>query len=292
MAGSGGGHDGGRVNEGHQYITSRDNRLYRQWLSLQSRKGIERCGLALVSGRKIVPELLAARGGDGATLLLCRGDHENPPSLWEGQGRDSGERRRSRLSPSRLPPEGEESNAVPGVVCLAPALFDALDEFGTGAPLLVLPVPHIEKREAGAGPPRGLALAIAAQDPSNLGAILRSALAFEVSEVVLLAECAHPFLPRVTRAAAGANFHLKLSAGPSIQALGVDWIALDMAGEALDEAALPKDCALLMGEEGLGIPQGFAGRRIRIPIGPRAESLNVAVAAGIVLAAYRRRHPQ
>ncbi len=54
---------------------------------------------------------------------------------------------------------------------------------------------------------------------------------------------------------------------------------------------LPKDCGLLMGEEGLGIPDSFAGKRVRIPIGPRAESLNVAVAAGIVLAAYRRTHP-
>ncbi len=200
-------------------ITSRDNKLLRQWLSLQTSKGIERHGLVLVSGRKIVPELLAERGGDGATLITREGmtPHPNPLAA-------SGARGNIPLPSGRG--QGEGVNAV----AFSRDLFEVLDEFGTNAPLLVLPVPRIEKREDGAKP-RGLTLAVAAQDPSNLGAILRSALAFEADEVVLLAECAHPFLPRVTRAAAGANFRIKLCKGPSIKALGAEWIALDMAGE-------------------------------------------------------------
>ena len=262
-------------------ITSRDNKLFRQWLSLQTSKGIERHGHALVSGRKIVPELLAERGGAGATLIVREGDPPHPNPLPASGAREN-------INPL---PSGRGQGEGAQNVILAPDLFEALDEFGTGAPLLVLQVPHIEKRAEDTKPPRGLVLAVAAQDPSNLGAILRSALAFEVSEVVLLAESAHPFLPRVTRASAGANFRIKLAKGPSIKALGPEWLALDMAGEALDQIKLPKDCALLLGEEGLGIPESFTGRRIKIPIGPRAESLNVAVAAGIVLAAYRQSHP-
>ena len=158
-------------------------------------------------------------------------------------------------------------------------------------PLLVMPAPAVGIFDTRGSARRGITLAVAAQDPSNLGAILRSALAFEVDQVVLLAECAYPFLPRVTRASAGANFRVALSKGPSINALDTNWIALDIKGDSLDQARLPPDCAFLMGEEGLGIPDDFRGRRLKIPISPRAESLNVAVAAGIVLAAYRRTYP-
>lgn len=261
-------------------ITSRDNKLFRQWISLGTSKGIERHRLALVSGRKIVPELLSERGGDGATLILREGNAPHPNPLPAGGAREN----------NHPLPSGRRQGKGVGEVILARDLFEALDEFGTNAPLLVLPAPQIAKHAVDEKP-HGLTLAVAAQDPSNLGAILRSALAFEADEVVLLAESAHPFLPRVTRASAGANFRIKLSKGASIKALDAPWIALDMEGEALDGAALPKDCALLLGEEGLGIPQSFAGRRLKIPIGPRAESLNVAVAAGIVLAAYRRTYP-
>ena len=272
-------------------ITSRDNKLFRQWVSLQTAKGIERHGLALVSGRKIVPELLAEMGGKGATLVTREGDSSHPPSLWEGaRGRDAAvEQSPAPQAPTpTLPQRGRGQEAQ--MVRLSRALFAELDEFGTGAPLLVVPVPRIdpytEERK-----PIGLALAVAAQDPGNLGAILRCALAFEASQVLLLRESAHPFLPRVTRAASGANFQVPLLHGPSVGEIPDDWIALDTEGEPIDGFEFSKDCRLLLGEEGLGIPDGFAGRRLKIPISRRAESLNVAVAAGVALAAYRRRHP-
>ena len=243
-------------------IKSRDNKLFKQWISLQTSKGIDRHGLALVSGRKIVPELFAD-GGEATTLIVREGaPHLNPLP-------------KSRARATRV----EEK------------LFEALDEFGTDAPLLVLPLPDMGRFESTQKPPTGLTLALATQDPSNLGAIMRSALAFDVDQIVLLAECAHPFLPRVTRAAAGANFRIRLLKGPSIKALDTEWIALDMKGEALDKSWLPEQCALLLGEEGMGIPDSFAGRRVKIPISSKVDSLNVGVAAGIILANYRRSYP-
>lgn len=243
-------------------ITSPDNKLFKLWQSLLGAKGIEKHGLALVSGRKIVPEL-AADASEAATLLLRAG---NP-----------------------YPPAGEGIKSV-RTAMLAPALFDALDEFGTHAPLLVVPAPQIAAFDASVGP-RGLEVALASQDPSNLGAILRSALAFGVSRAILLQECAHPFLPKVTRAAAGANFALSLARGPSIRALETGFAALDLEGADIEAFAFPANCRLVLGEEGAGIPEGFRGPRLRIPIARAAESLNVAVAAGIALAAYRRQHP-
>ncbi|MFZ1990350.1 MAG: TrmH family RNA methyltransferase [Alphaproteobacteria bacterium] len=263
-------------------ITSRSNELFKTYVSLQTSKGIERERLALVSGRKIVPELLAQPGID-ATLIVISERAASKAKTKTGAAKAT-----TRRSPrSAHPLEGWAKK----VLSFERSLFQELDEFGTNAPLLVLPVPDIEKFEGTEKPPRGLTLAVAAQDPSNLGAILRSALAFEVGTVVLLAECAHPFLPRVTRAASGANFLLNFMKGPSIKELDTEWVALDMKGESLDRSRLPLDCALLMGEEGGGIPEGFMGRRIKIPISTRSDSLNVAVAAGIVLSAYRRQYP-
>jgi TrmH family RNA methyltransferase len=152
-----------------------------------------------------------------------------------------------------------------------------------------VPCPKLAPFEPAAGS-RGLEIALAAQDPANLGAMLRSALAFGAGRVILLQECAHPFLPKVTRAAAGANFHLALARGPSINALEDGMIALDMAGAPLDAYEFPRDCRLLLGEEGGGIPPSFKGPRVRIAIAAGVDSLNVAVAAGIALAAYRRQH--
>ncbi|HXZ67644.1 MAG TPA: TrmH family RNA methyltransferase [Alphaproteobacteria bacterium] len=260
-------------------ITSRSNELFKTYVSLQTSKGIDREQLALVSGRKIVPELLAQPGVD-ATLIVV----SERGAASKAKTKSTTARRSPR---SAHPLEGWAKK----VLAFERSLFHELDEFGTNAPLLVLPVPEIEKFDSTEKPPRGLTLAVAAQDPSNLGAILRSALAFEVGTVVLLAECAHPFLPRVTRAASGANFLLNFMKGPSIKELDTEWVALDVKGESLDRSRLPLDCALLMGEEGGGIPEGFMGRRIKIPISTRSDSLNVAVAAGIVLSAYRRQYP-
>ena len=264
-------------------ITSRSNELFKSYVSLQTSKGIERERLALVSGRKIVPELLAQPGID-ATLVVMSERAAASKAKAKPATVKTPTRRSSR---SAHPLEGWAKK----VISFERSLFHELDEFGTEAPLLVLPVPEVEKFDSTDKPPRGLALAVAAQDPSNLGAILRSALAFEVGTVVLLSECAHPFLPKVTRAASGANFLLNFMRGPSIKELDTEWVALDMKGESLDRSRLPVDCAFLMGEEGGGIPEGFLGRRIKIPISTRADSLNVAVAAGIVLGAYRRQYP-
>ncbi len=276
-------------------IVSAENKLFKTWHTLLSSKGIAKHGLALVSGRRIVPEL-AREAGESATLLLREGD---TPPPFTGEGDHEAVEGRAAKSGDAAPPHGRlaaTSLASGGrhesvrTAVLAPSLFDQLDEFGTHAPLLVLPFPVVSVFDP-AAPPRGLEILVAAQDPSNLGAILRSALAFEAREVVLLAECANPFLPRVTRAASGANFRLKLAHGPAIAALNGGAVALDLEGAPIDDFPFPRDCRLLLGEEGAGVPATFRDRRVRIPIGAHADSLNVAVATGVALAAYRRAHP-
>lgn len=240
-------------------IRSAENARFKAWSLLRQAKGIKTAGEALVSGRKIVPELWAR--ADARCLLSA-----------EDQAADID-------APKGLPR-----------VSLAPNLFAELDELGTGFPLLVMALPPYPPW-ADEAAPGGAVMAIAAQDPVNVGAIIRSADAFGFAGVVLLREAANPFLPRATRAAAGANFRLPLFAGPPIGDLGAPWLGLDLEGTPIGEARLPSDARFLLGEEGQGLPAGFAGTRITIPIAAGAESLNVAVAAGIAGFAYRARHP-
>ncbi len=149
-------------------------------------------------------------------------------------------------------------------------------------------------REAGAA----VVALDAVQDPGNVGAIIRSAAAFGCDLALLGAGCADATHPRVTRAATGAWFQLPIARSPDLAAdlaalrgCGARIIACSPAGggQRQDEpAAAPPAAATvyLFGNEGAGVSDELApliDATISIPISPKVESLNVAVAAGIIL---------
>jgi TrmH family RNA methyltransferase len=134
------------------------------------------------------------------------------------------------------------------------------------------------------------------QDPGNVGTILRTTLALGAAGVVALKGTADLTNPKVIRAAMGASF--RLPAVPAAPEEFVAWARLqrceiwigDPAGEIPDR--LPRrstaraPVALVLGNEGTGVSpvlEAAAMRRIAIPITGEVESLNVAVAAGILL---------
>lgn len=138
----------------------------------------------------------------------------------------------------------------------------------------------------------------AVQDPGNVGAIIRSAAAFGCALALLGAGCADATHPRVTRAATGAWFQLPIARSPDLAAdlaalrgCGVRIIACSPSrgGQRQDElATAPPATATvyLFGNEGAGVSDDLApliDATISIPINPKVESLNVAVAAGVIL---------
>ena len=129
------------------------------------------------------------------------------------------------------------------------------------------------------------------QDPGNLGSMLRSAAAAGFRQVVLSADCAQAWSPKVLRAAMGAHFFLDIHEGCDLVAFLAGFrgdsivTALD-AGDALYAQELTGPVAWVFGSEGQGVRldvRGAAGRKIRIPMPGQAESLNVAAAAAICL---------
>jgi TrmH family RNA methyltransferase len=132
----------------------------------------------------------------------------------------------------------------------------------------------------------------AVQDPGNVGTIIRTALAFGAAGVIALPGTAEWTNPKTLRATMGAAFRLPVVAAAEEEVAA--WlsqgratvVATDLAGEPFDPAGWPRPIALVLGNEGAGARSKLAAaaqRRVTIPVAPGVESLNVAVAAGILL---------
>jgi TrmH family RNA methyltransferase len=130
------------------------------------------------------------------------------------------------------------------------------------------------------------------QEPGNAGAILRAAEAFSATGAVFLKGSVNPYNPKCVRASAGSIFRLPLVHG--VENLDVfSHLALYAASQsgaaALHETDLGSPCAIIIGSEGRGVRTELARRAtaLRIPTSG-VESLNAAVAAGILLYEARR----
>lgn len=241
-------------------ISSRINPRFKLWLSLTETKGLRQNHLCLVSGDKLVDEILT-----------------ESPELVE----------HLILPPEAAPP----SKAGVAMTRLAAPLFKALDVVGTRAPIAVVRTAPIQPWIP--EPPRGLELVLALSDPANLGSLLRSAAAFGVHRVILTEECASPFLPKALRSSAGAALKLNLARTGPLKSLILteEALGLDMDGENLCEFRWPKDSLLVLGEEGQGLPQVLPVKRLSIDMARGTESLNATVAASIALYSYSLQHP-
>lgn len=138
------------------------------------------------------------------------------------------------------------------------------------------------------------------QDPGNVGAILRTAAAAGVEQVLLSKECAFAWAPKVLRAAQGAHFHTTVVEDVDLPAwarrfrtVGGTVVATGVArGEDLYDAAIAPPWAVAIGNEGAGLSPdlaAMAGKTVTIPMPGGIESLNAGAAAAVVLFELVRR---
>lgn len=148
-----------------------------------------------------------------------------------------------------------------------------------------------------------LVIVAGVQDPGNLGTIARSAEAFGATGLLLGEGTVSAWNGKAVRASAGSMFRLPtakidlLAAMPEIKSRGIRVLATSShKGTALPEADLTAPMALLIGNEGAGLPKAVLGQAdeiVAIPHGPQVESLNAAIAASVVLyEAARQRNIQ
>ena len=251
-----------------EVLSSLKNPKIMAWRSLKDRKGRLEQGAFLVEGTKMVGEALSSRFPVQA--LLIREGYADVPETPPG---------------------------VP--VYLLPAhVFDTVCDTRTpqGIAAVLFPSPR-----PAAGP--RLAALDGVQDPGNVGTILRTADAAGLDGLLLGPDCADCFSPKVLRATMGSIFRMGLSfpaslpdALQALKAQGYEILSSQLDGDpfyARPEIAAP--FVLVIGNEGRGISapvRELATRRLRLPMRGGAESLNAAVAAGILMYDLMRDQPE
>ncbi len=148
--------------------------------------------------------------------------------------------------------------------------------------------------------PTFLVIADQIRDPGNMGTLLRTAEAAGADAVLTTPGTVDAFSPKVIRAGMGAHFHLPILSSswdeiePIVKDMAV-FLADVEADTSLWQDDLRQPCALLIGGEAFGAsPKGeaIATHRISIPMRGRVESLNAAIAAGILIAEVLRQRTQ
>jgi TrmH family RNA methyltransferase len=254
-------------------ITSKDNAIVKDARRLKEAKARKETGLFLAEGAHLVKELIAS------PLKIVR-------IFVSGEGL-----RRE---------ESEILNALIqtglSVVEVSGAVLKSLSETETPQGILavaeesrnsILPKLHPNQ------PFQGLILD-RIQDPGNLGTLIRTAWGFGIDACVLIPGTADPYSGKVLRSSMGGTFHLPIITAPVADV--IKWaveneVVLyggDMRAERrVDQASYAKRLGILVGNEGAGLsPEWYPSgqtQMVNIPMPGGAESLNVAVAASIMM---------
>lgn len=240
-------------------IVSRQNPLVREFASLKEKKGRRERGVFLVEGVKMVREAVAA-GMDVKRLAVREG--------YAG-----------------------ETYSLPVVTFGESAFAAVCDEKSPQGIAAEVKIP-----DGKICPPQGRCLLLdGLQDPSNVGAIVRTAVAAGYADIYLIG-CADPFSPKSVRASMSGVFFAHLMQGTREEVFaaldGVPVLAADMDGEDVFGYCAPQKFCLAVGSEGNGLSaptRSRADATVRIPMDVRCESLNAAVSAGILMYALRGR---
>lgn len=245
-----------------KYIHSVNNPQVKEWKKLLTKKGRDKTGSFIVEGYHLVEEAL--NQVDIVTHLIVSENVELPPK-W-----DYGE--------------------IPLTIVTDDVMKSLSD---TETPQGVVAICQQEKAEIANIKAKTFLLIDAVQDPGNVGTMIRTADAAGIDAVIIGVGSVDIYNPKVLRSAQGSHFHLPLISGDLqtwIEKLQAD--SIPIYGTALENGrvyteVLPQESfALIVGNEGNGVSKHLLKQtttNLYIPIYGQSESLNVAVASGILL---------
>jgi TrmH family RNA methyltransferase len=248
-------------------IKSKENQLYKFILSLNTKKGRDNAGAFVIEGGRFVRE----------ALRHCDVTHV-------------------AVSESYAAENAIEQVTDKQVTLFSDALFNTLADTGHSPGILAVCSKMEAARDVFAAvKPDGFYLLVEdVNDPGNLGAIIRAADAAGADAVVLSAGCVELYNPKVLRGSAGSAFHLPVVEGADLTEVirelkrrGVSVYAAHLAGAAYPYGMdLTGNCAFVVGNEARGLRRetaDLADAFVKLPMVGGAESLNAAVAAGVLL---------
>jgi TrmH family RNA methyltransferase len=243
---------------------------------LRRRKARERQGLFVAEGVRAVEEVLASPVQvRGALVTATARETPRGTALLAALGQ----------------------RGIPTVE-VGTAEFDSAAETESPQGILAIGVvPSVDL--AGLDPGESVRLVVldAVQDPGNAGTILRTAAALGAAATIALPGTVDLWNAKVVRSAMGAHFHHSCltATWDELDSFrrrhGVELWAADVGGDVIDGLEPPARLALIVGNEGAGLSSQSrtrADRLVALPISAAVESLNVAVATGILLYELRR----
>lgn len=185
-------------------------------------------------------------------------------------------------------PEFTSFSSWPNLIQIPDSLMTKLSPSKNPSGILsIAPVPTISPSPATVHPLTIILERI--QDPGNLGTMLRTANAMNAQQVLLLGDGADIWSAKSLRAGMGAQFHVFCQKIKSLRNWKNDFngplVGTSLQGDNLWAQPLPSPIALVFGNEGQGLSPETAAlcdQNIKIPMNPKAESLNVAASLAIL----------
>ena len=262
-----------------EVISSAANPLVKRVRALAERKHRRRESAFVVQGIQPVWQAVEA-GADIEALIVA-------PELLRHRGAQ----------------EMVEAQAAAGVrvAALSAELFGRIaDREGPGGLAAIVRTAPAALDSVDVPPDAVFAALHAAASPGNVGTIIRTASAVGAAGVILIGPSADPYDPVAVKASMGALFTVPVvtvaSAGEFLDWTGTRGVSVAAASPRAAvscwDARWRLPLALLLGSEGTGLPDDLleaADLQVAIPMTGTAESLNLAVAAGILLYEVRRR---
>ncbi|MGM0844006.1 MAG: TrmH family RNA methyltransferase [Bacillota bacterium] len=245
-----------------KYVQSAKNPQVKQWKKLHTKKERDRSGTYMVEGFHLVEEALKY---DGVVQEVLVKEEIDLPASWN---LDS-------VSVTQLSEDAAKAVSA--------------TETSQG----VFAICHQSEQDAGELKGKTFLMLDEVQDPGNLGTIIRTADAAGIDMIILGEGTADMYNPKVLRSAQGSHFHL-----PIIKGNLSDWIdrlknkGISVYGTALENSVeyhrVPSEesFALILGNEGNGVSPTILSstdQNLYVPIYGKSESLNVAIAAGILM---------
>ncbi|MEG0156086.1 MAG: RNA methyltransferase [Anaerovoracaceae bacterium] len=247
-------------------ISSIDNKIFKETKELLQKKYRGRSGLYLVEGEKLVGEAVRY---NRAKRVILREDYEKKTGVHGVE---------SVFMTGKLFSKVAQTETSQGIIAVV-----SKEELGREA--------FVEKIREDEG---NVIVLDGLQDPGNIGTIIRTADAAGYKGAVFIKGTVDVYSPKVVRSAAGSLLRLPLFHAESVKD-AVDLLKgadKQIVGTSLrsavyyHQADLTQNCAVVIGNEGNGMSEEFLAEtdfNIKIPMEGEIESLNAAVAAGILM---------
>lgn len=241
----------------------------------------------------------AARRATSEPCVLLDGEHLIRDAVAAGVPLDTVVATRDRWQQLDALLAEIKRQPLPAAVYEAPStVLDAVSPVKTPSGIVALARwTPAELEDTLAGPAPLAVAAVDVQDPGNFGAIVRSADALGATGVISVGASADPSGWKALRGAMGSAFRLPVARETldttlaAARGAGARIYAATADGTPVDRLDLRGPCLLLLGSEGLGLPDAAleeSNERIAIPMRPGVNSLNVAVTAALLLYEIRR----